>query len=110
MLEVRGSSCMIILICLEVKATENFEALVEELAIEDESHEPEAPVLLQYLLMNRWRDLDLTVDRDWQPTGVEKVQRSPLVSDRGVVLQHDRVVISKFIELLLVDEAVSFID
>ena len=65
MLKISGASAWVILISLEIKATEYLKALVEELAIEDESHEPEASILLQNLLMDRRRDLNLTVNRDW---------------------------------------------
>ena len=65
MLKISGASAWVILISLEIKATEYLKALVEELAIEYKSHEPEASILLQNLLMDRRRDLNLTVHRDW---------------------------------------------
>ena len=64
MLEVCSASALVILICLKIKAAEYLEALVEELAIEYEPHEPESSILLQNLLMYRRRDLNLTVHRD----------------------------------------------
>ena len=45
-LKVRSATCQIILISLEVEAAENLQTLVEELAIEDEPHQPEPPILL----------------------------------------------------------------
>ena len=45
-LKVRSATRQIILIGLEVEAAENLQTLVEELSVEDESHQPEPPILL----------------------------------------------------------------
>ena len=60
--------------------------------------------------MNRRGDLNLARNRVWQATLVEEILRRSLVALRVLVLDDNTVVVTEFIEPLLVDEAVALID
>ena len=100
----------VILIRLKAEAAEDFKTLVQELAIEDEPGQPEALVLLQYSLVDLWRDLDLAIDSVWESTSVEEVQGGTFIGAWRLVRQHHTIVVGKLVEPLLVDEAEAFVN
>ena len=109
-LQVDTSRRRVILIRLKAEAAEDFQTLVQELAIEDKSCQPESLILLQDSLVDLWRDLDLTVDSVRKSTGVEEVQRGTFIGTCSLVRQHHTIVFGKLVEPLLIDEAETFID
>ena len=106
-----GASCShIVVVNSEDVASEDVQTLVEELAVEDESREPEPAVFLEDLLVDGRGDLDLTVHCEGETAGVEEVVRCALIRVLAFVLGHHAVVIGKFVELFLVDETKTLID
>lgn len=109
-LEIGELGSRIVFVGNEAVASENVQTLVQELAVKDESCEPEAPVLLENFLVNSRCNLNLAVHSDWQAALVEEVSRDAIVGTLAQVLHYDTILVSELIEALLVNEREPLVD
>ena len=68
------------------------------------------PVLLEDLLVDDRRDLNLAIESDSESAGIEELFVVTLVDTLARVLRHLVVVIREIIELLLVNKADALVD
>ena len=109
-LKVTCLCLQIVLVDVEITVAENLKRLLKEVLVENESREPESPVLLQNRFMDGWRDLDLGGNCLRQSADVELSGAQLLVGSRLLVLQDRVLVLSELMELILIYEAVSLVD